>query len=73
LRVSELVEDIAPADGDRISVSIGVTSSTFGGDDVADLLRAADLALYRAKAEGRNRVVLAGTRGLGESSAVPSL
>jgi diguanylate cyclase (GGDEF)-like protein len=72
LRVSELVEEVAPADDDRISVSIGVTSSTFGGDDVADLLRAADLALYRAKAEGRNRVVLAGTRGLGDSSAVPS-
>jgi diguanylate cyclase (GGDEF)-like protein len=43
-----------------MSVSIGVTSSAFGADDVADLLRSADAALYRAKAAGRNRVVLAG-------------
>lgn len=72
LRVSDLIEEVTPAENDHLSVSIGVTSSTFGGDEVADLLRAADLALYRAKAEGRNRVVLAGTKGLGDARSVSS-
>jgi two-component system cell cycle response regulator len=41
----------------KITVSIGIASST-GGDDVPDqLLRRADQALYRAKREGRNRVI----------------
>jgi len=40
-----------------ITVSIGIASSA-GGDDVPDqMLRRADQALYRAKREGRNRVV----------------
>ncbi|HEX5282260.1 MAG TPA: PleD family two-component system response regulator [Micropepsaceae bacterium] len=40
-----------------VTVSIGVASS-FGGDDQsAALLRRADQALYRAKDEGRNRVI----------------
>ena len=73
LRVSEFVDEVNSNKDHELSVSIGVTSSTFGGEEVSDLLRAADLALYRAKAEGRNRVVLAGTRGLGDSSAVPAL
>jgi two-component system, cell cycle response regulator len=41
----------------NITVSIGIASS-LGGDDSADkLLHRADQALYRAKHEGRNRVV----------------
>ncbi len=41
----------------RITVSIGIANST-GGDDTADnLLHRADQALYRAKREGRNRVI----------------
>jgi diguanylate cyclase (GGDEF)-like protein len=59
LRISDLVDGLAEAGDDLMSVSIGVSTSAFGADDVADLLRAADAALYRAKAEGRNRVVLA--------------
>jgi two-component system cell cycle response regulator len=40
-----------------ITVSIGIASST-GAPDVPDqLLRRADQALYRAKREGRNRVI----------------
>ena len=40
-----------------ITVSVGIASS-IGGDDVPDkLLRRADQALYRAKREGRNRVI----------------
>jgi two-component system cell cycle response regulator len=40
-----------------ITISIGVTVSEGPDDRVADLLRRADQALYRAKREGRNRVV----------------
>ena len=41
----------------NITVSIGIASSA-GGDDVPEqLLRRADQALYRAKREGRNRVI----------------
>lgn len=45
--------------GDRITISIGVASSSEGHFDSAlALFKAADTALYRAKTEGRNRVVL---------------
>ncbi|MFL1874809.1 PleD family two-component system response regulator [Hansschlegelia beijingensis] len=39
-----------------VTVSVGV-ASFFGADDASALLKRADLALYRAKASGRNRVV----------------
>jgi diguanylate cyclase (GGDEF)-like protein len=45
-----------------ITVSIGVAVSGVHGDDLVDLLAAADLALYRAKGAGRNRVCLPVTR-----------
>ena len=50
----------APAQPQHATVSIGlVHSATLGGDaDLEVLLLAADTALYRAKAEGRNRVVV---------------
>ncbi len=44
---------------ERITVSIGVAVADGRDDDVKDLLAEADRALYRAKREGRNRVVLA--------------
>ena len=40
-----------------ITASIGIASSTGGGDDSDNLLHRADQALYRAKREGRNRVI----------------
>ncbi|WP_432524584.1 diguanylate cyclase [Kineococcus sp. SYSU DK006] len=43
-----------------LTVSIGVASFPQDGDDVAPVLAAADAALYRAKAAGRDRVVGAG-------------
>jgi diguanylate cyclase (GGDEF)-like protein len=39
-----------------ITVSMGIASSPDGGTDAASMIAAADDALYRAKAEGRNRV-----------------
>ena len=46
-----------PPNALTITVSVGIASS-IGGDDVPDkLLRRADQALYRAKREGRNRVI----------------
>lgn len=59
LSVASLVDGLAPADEHLLSVSIGVSCTDFGGEDIPALLREADVALYRAKETGRNRVVLA--------------
>src|SRR5690606_6071365 len=42
----------------RFTVSIGVASRSSVDQSILDLLKRADIALYRAKAEGRNRVAL---------------
>ncbi|HXI55754.1 MAG TPA: diguanylate cyclase [Polyangia bacterium] len=42
-----------------ISISVGVAAYPLHGRNPESILRAADLALYRAKAEGRDRVVVA--------------
>jgi len=44
---------------DKITLSIGVSFYPEYGDIATDLIRIADAALYRAKTEGRDRVVLA--------------
>lgn len=61
-RARRAFEETSPSlDGVRLSVtaSFGVASHRLHGE-VADLVRAADAALYAAKRQGRNRVVLAG-------------
>jgi diguanylate cyclase (GGDEF)-like protein len=40
------------------TISIGVCDSTYAGLEFASLVAAADQAMYRAKQEGRNRVVM---------------
>jgi len=43
----------------EVTISIGLTSLERKGEAVADVLKRADTALYRAKHDGRNRVVSA--------------
>lgn len=49
--------DFPAGDGIRLTVSAGVASVLGDGPTTDELLHAADLALYRAKQEGRDRVV----------------
>ena len=64
--ISNLIADkvrravMALPDEPRVTVSLGVSAFPEDGDDIAALLRVADDALYRAKAEGRNRVCSVG-------------
>ncbi len=50
----------------RVTFSIGVAIHPDHGATVHDLLEAADAALYQAKREGRDRVLVAGEDGLPE-------
>jgi two-component system cell cycle response regulator len=40
-----------------VTISIGISTLERKGESVADVLKRADNALYRAKHDGRNRVV----------------
>lgn len=60
--MASVVEDPAPP-MDALTVSIGVARLPIDGQELSDLLHAADRALYQAKALGRNRVQLADRGG----------
>ncbi|MDQ3866966.1 MAG: diguanylate cyclase, partial [Actinomycetota bacterium] len=55
----------------RATISLGVASFPMDGTDANDLIHHADLAVYRAKLQGRNRVVAAGD-GRGTAAAPPA-
>ena len=61
---SELAGDAGEA---RVALSIGIAVHPEHGATVNDLLEAADAALYQAKREGRDRVLVAGENGLPEA------
>ncbi len=42
-----------------VTVSLGMAAFTEHGEDWEEIIQAADAALYRAKKEGHNRVVVA--------------
>ena len=66
-RLRRVVEDLAVPhpDGGVVTVSVGVAGPAEGGESADDLVAQADAALYAAKARGRNRVELAGTKETG--------
>ncbi|KXX66427.1 diguanylate cyclase [Marichromatium gracile] len=68
--LAELCRRISAADwgGQGVTVSIGVAFYPEHATHRTGLLRAADVAMYRAKASGKNRVVLAGAHDLGASA-----
>jgi diguanylate cyclase (GGDEF)-like protein len=56
------VAALSQTHGADISASFGVSSVPYTSASVTDLLAAADAALYKAKQNGRNQVVMAPTR-----------
>ena len=59
-------------EGRTATVSIGVSTFPEDGASVRDLVDAADAALYRAKAEGRDRVALARPESVGAGDTAPA-
>ena len=58
-------ESPAAGDGCEVEVTVSIGGVTSGKESVDELLRSADDAVYRAKASGRNRVVMAAALTLG--------
>jgi diguanylate cyclase (GGDEF)-like protein len=59
-------------EGRRVTVSIGVASYPEHGDDADALFSAADDAMYRAKRQGKNRVVIAPRAARSFDDEIPS-
>jgi diguanylate cyclase (GGDEF)-like protein len=63
--VSQAIVEIGPGRFGRLTVSVGVAEADLTRIDQRVLISTADAALYRAKASGRNRVVVA-SRDVGD-------
>jgi diguanylate cyclase (GGDEF)-like protein len=57
--ITQLVIELPGGQTQRLTASLGVATAKLNGEDLPTLLRRADEAMYRAKASGRNRVVVA--------------
>lgn len=70
LRMAIAVRPLDDRNGDvlHLTVSIGVAELPRHASNGDDLIRAADLALYQAKNQGRNQVVMASIRGAQRAS-----
>jgi diguanylate cyclase (GGDEF)-like protein len=58
-RVEAMVVRYLEQDLPHVTVSVGIATFPEAGASPQSVLRAADMALYRAKAAGRNRVAVA--------------
>ncbi len=57
--VRKIIERLSlDSGGKKISVTISMGLATEAGDNIEDMLKAADKLLYQAKEQGRNRVVI---------------
>jgi diguanylate cyclase (GGDEF)-like protein len=70
-RIREQVHDAFAEDVYNLTVSLGIASFPTDGSTCADLLRAADRALYVAKRSGRDRTIVYSDT-LNETAASPS-
>ncbi|MDI4637128.1 MULTISPECIES: GGDEF domain-containing protein [Halomonadaceae] len=59
LKASLQSADLKHHDGAALTMSIGLTALERGPLDIATLMQVADMALYQAKEQGRNRIVRA--------------
>jgi diguanylate cyclase (GGDEF)-like protein len=64
-QVRRLTLDVKSASVSTVSVSVGMAIYPEHGRNGEDLLRAADEALYQAKASGKNQAILAGMQSKG--------
>jgi diguanylate cyclase (GGDEF)-like protein len=75
-RTGHKIRELARASAENevaVTVSIGVAAAGAQGSSPKDIIAAADKALYRAKAGGRNRVEIAGSarrRGRGKAAGI---
>ncbi len=61
-KLNKLIQEMSQNHRDtkkrKITVSVGVSTFSDSAENIEDLINQADIALYRAKARGRNRVVV---------------
>ncbi|WP_395337472.1 GGDEF domain-containing protein [Novosphingobium sp. BL-8H] len=69
---AEIVIDRSKGLGIKATVSIGLAQLSRDGNDLAELLLAADAALYRAKVSGRNRIEPAQPSAEGLGNVLPA-